>query len=492
MANEDPTIIDPVTIKILIVADGRLRFDDHDFGLSLMMEGLHEKSWPIARFSITTGCRKAKEPDKIHQSNGEGADFPDIQFLDNNLRQTYDEIWIFGDHYEQLDENGKPRSLTTQLADSEAGLLRGFMQDGGGCFATGDHESLGAPVNAHLPRVRSMRVWHNGPPASGTGQNDTRLANSGSSEQDITPQKIRSRLYKATNSSVYPHPLLNGPTGAISVLPDHMHEGECRENQTAAELLEYSPQGDLKPLVIADSDSSMPPAHAFGAIGAYDGHLVGFGRIVVDASFHHFVNINLRGFSPRSRTYSGGSIDTGVYAYQNIRSYHQNIAVWLAPPEKQRDMYIRALWEVRWRSRVYGLLAPGTGTIKPGDLGLGWKEILNLGKQAREALEKLSTPALSFLWSIETFGKLTANDPPLSSLYPWLPTKIVPDASASSSIGIDGEYVIEYMIGGVMIAMARKFPKKISVTANPADQMNEILREGVDLGLKAYRSSLTG
>ncbi len=34
-----------------------------------------------------------------------------------------------------------------------------FMNNGGGLFATGDHEDLGAPLCAAIPRVRSMRRW---------------------------------------------------------------------------------------------------------------------------------------------------------------------------------------------------------------------------------------------------------------------------------------------------------------------------------------------
>ena len=34
---------------------------------------------------------------------------------------------------------------------------------------------------------------------------------------------------------------------------------------------------------------------SFGAIGAWDGHRVSRGRVVVDATWHHFFNINLTG-----------------------------------------------------------------------------------------------------------------------------------------------------------------------------------------------------
>jgi hypothetical protein len=92
----------------------------------------------------------------------------------------------------------------------------------------------------------------------------------------------------------------------ITYLPDHMHEGLCEvptdlsksftfDGYTASE---YPTLGghQQKPEVIAKADSHGAIATDFGGLGAYDGHQVGVGRVLVDATWYHWFNINLVGF----------------------------------------------------------------------------------------------------------------------------------------------------------------------------------------------------
>ena len=91
MSTVDPTLIDPVTINILIVADGRLRFDDQDFSLKAMIEALHKGDGPIMRFTTTTAYRKAKEPirplpgDETPDSDGPEASIADRAVSSNTV-----------------------------------------------------------------------------------------------------------------------------------------------------------------------------------------------------------------------------------------------------------------------------------------------------------------------------------------------------------------------------------------------------------------------
>src|SRR5262249_35679441 len=136
-------------------------------------------------------------------------------------------------------------------------------------------------------------------------------------------------------NSFLPHPLLCSPEGVVSVLPDHMHEGWCEVPDKLAtrtfklgasanvrEYPDYTPPGapasfvpqPLAPAIaptggvaagtitpVLDTDNAHSPAttatkgHTFGVIGAWDGHLVNKGRVVVDSTFHHFFNVNLTG-----------------------------------------------------------------------------------------------------------------------------------------------------------------------------------------------------
>lgn len=78
---------------------------------------------------------------------------------------------------------------------------------------------------------------------------------------------------------------------------------------------------------------------AFVAIAGYDGHASDVGRVVTDATWHHFVNINIDGTGesdttplPREGLMPGGS-DTSEMAL--IRNHWVNLADWLMP-EKTR------------------------------------------------------------------------------------------------------------------------------------------------------------
>jgi hypothetical protein len=481
----DPTFLEPVTVNILIVCDRRIRFDNHDSSLLLMIEALHEKASSVARVSTTTAYRKAVPPTE-KDSDGPGAEFQDFRFAGGVVIENYDEIWLFGD---QKTPN------TTELTEEEIKALRQFMEKGGGVFATGDHENLGEPMNSKLPRVGSMRTWRKElpsgmlfPPGDSTlpEAHDTRIKAGGSSSQesDPVPQKITPRDFKAKDSSVYPHPLLDGPRGAISVLPDHMHEGDCPELNPADLKDEEYPRGDTirpLPLVIADSLTFAPnPADLFGAIGAYDGHLAGIGRVVVDASFHHFLNENLRGLIANSPKPT--SVDSGIYAYEDIRNYFQNIALWLAPPQRQEAFFTRALWHVRWRSRVRASLllkaeAINARSIAPAD-------ILSIGQEARKALNKLTSRSLIFLWSLELLRRLPNGGELFRSLYPWQPD--------SNLTGNAAEDAVDFLLGGVMTELALRFPRKQEDEIRALiDQLDGIIEIGAKAGLRAFISSST-
>jgi len=492
----DRTFIDPVTINVLIVGDGRLRYDNSDgkkfnddYSLSLMIEGLKQKSGPLIRLSTTTAYRSPKEhirkpsdPDGP-DSNGEGADIANFKFKCTDLADKYDEVWILGDQSETL-KDGKPEIVTTQLTACELCALQEFMDGGGGVFATGDHESLGASINAYVPRVRAMRVWRDGP---GT-KPDTRYntlqptdVNPNGSEADTFPQQIIPTRYKG-----FVHPLLDGPTGNVDVLPDHIHEGKCLDKISEPDLDDFPGKGNPLPIVVALSNrNQLGPEKRFPAIGAYDGHLAGVGRVVVDASFHHFVKQNLKLYLPKpaaNPVSNSANVTAGEANYEKIKTYHQNIAIWLARPKNQRDMFMRALWEVRWRSRVRGRLLMGAvdaSKLKPEENA---DFLFALGSDGMDGLIQLIPRSFALLWAIQTFKHLLGGDVLSSVLYPWLQgNEGLPPPGASVS---DDEILA--MIGGVMIELAFRFPKPPEKVIDTLPQeLESITLEGALIGLKA-------
>ena len=95
----------------------------------------------------------------------------------------------------------------------------------------------------------------------------------------------------------------------------------------------------------------------FGVVGTYNGHIAEnpIGRIVVDSSFHHWVDINLTGIMNRDIARPslvvndvlkrfGFLTPKGINSLNQIRTYHRNVALWLAPPKLQKELAIKALW----------------------------------------------------------------------------------------------------------------------------------------------------
>lgn len=387
-------------VKILIVTDDdggfqRSTSSAHKFHLGEFVKVLTDTDWEGFSIAITTAHRSNDPaPATPKATHPIGADLYGFRFSSTSLT-GYDMAFFLSIAAKSEDPVASDASR-----QAEAAAIAAFMEAGKGFFATGDHEDLGASICQHIPRVRSMRRWaypnagpHGGKVApSGTGANrhDTLQAGSdqgsynGNSypyqfndQSDAIPQPLWVRSYKLHQSrwfsSSLPHPLLCSPLGRITVLPDHMHEGWCEEPEDVAQdenlpgragKKEYplDPDGQpVTPEVIAKASvlqhetlnqefggsfalSPMTTSLGdFGVIAAYDGHRAKIGRVVVDATWHHFVNINLigtavafAGLNPnKTKGFYAGPGDTPVEAYQKIMWYFRNLVYWLIPANRK-------------------------------------------------------------------------------------------------------------------------------------------------------------
>ncbi|MDQ6946290.1 MAG: hypothetical protein M3256_08440 [Actinomycetota bacterium] len=304
-------------------------------------------------------------------------------------------------------------------AHKEAEAVAKFMRGGGGFFATGDHEDLGAPVAQFIPRVRSMRRWAvNGgggapvaPSSTGADRHDTtRPGPDGivqfEDQSDEIAQIIEPTWYGGgfgvksgyPATVKYPHPLLCSPDGPVRHLPDHMHEGWCEVPDNLAgrtfavggtSFREYPDGPDGRPLspeVVATGtvDGGHPTpvidsAHhseatadttstTFGVIGAWDGHRVGEGRVVVDSTWHHFFNINLTGdlfLRPDGLVAPNDQRNFGFFVYdpvsktripnddfQEIMWYFRNLVYWLIPAARMEEVWWHSLVQLTRRPQL--------------------------------------------------------------------------------------------------------------------------------------------
>jgi hypothetical protein len=414
-------------VKVLIVTDDlggfqRSNTNPHKFHLGEFVKVLTDTDWQGFTLQITRAHRSANpSPATPQATHPIGADLYGFRFSAASLA-GFDMCFFLSIASKAEDPVGSDANR-----QAEAAAVAAFMESGGGFFATGDHEDLGAAINQHIPRVRSMRRWaspaagpHGGPVApSGTegDRHDTlqRGTDSGThngvvypyqfnDQSDGEPQPIDVRSYTLHSSrwfrSSLPHPLLCSPLGRVNVLPDHMHEGWCEvpsdlsrnEDLPGRSGKPEYPLGidgiQVEPEVIAEANvlphethnqefggsfavSPMTGDYSFGVIAAYDGHRANIGRVVVDATWHHFVNINLIGTSAsfaglnpsKAKGFYSGPGDTPVPAYEKIMWYFRNLVYWLIPKNRTHIIWLNELaqaarlnprWEEFKVSRFHG------------------------------------------------------------------------------------------------------------------------------------------
>ncbi|MEZ5412639.1 MAG: hypothetical protein R2761_31690, partial [Acidimicrobiales bacterium] len=180
----------------------------------------------------------------------------------------------------------------------------------------------------------------------------------------------------------------------IDVLPDHAHESVCYGGADTRQTADF-PAG-LRPEVVAWSvsagrylnDVNKPPTtpKLFGAISAYDGHLAGQGRIVCDATWHHFVNLNLLGLQDPPGTFTDD--------FHQIAAYYRNILDWLTPPQRRWCRWWIDLVIARYATRLFEEYVPLPPHPCP------WEPRLALGRRVEAALA--ATAGAGAGWEIVT------------------------------------------------------------------------------------------
>jgi hypothetical protein len=371
----DSTMINPAIInafaegaapRVLVVTD-----------LSFTKEG--NGGFSLARFieTLVEGevlGRKARVTKASLLPEGSDPESDILGFtFDKLLRSEYDVCFIFA-----IRPDGS-------LAPEEIDAIARFMEEGGGVFATGDHEDLGARTAKDIPRVSSMRKWfwdpadpnnfENAPSIAGINRLSTNLPGDDELyEFDDQSDRHLQRLYlnrrtEAGGDVDMPHPLMqargsDGRIKAIVHIPDHPHEGQCvipsaEALQNKEEWpLELGSNETVSPEIVAKSMSHgggfsgkehLIPRE-FIAIAAYDGHRAGVGRVVTDATWHHFIDINIDGTgsldnSGSSRTALMPADDEIVpdierqriaIQLKRLQQHWRNLAEWLMPPQARR------------------------------------------------------------------------------------------------------------------------------------------------------------
>lgn len=538
----------PCPVTVLMVTDGGLDFGLGDFGLSAFVSLMLNDDRSYVRFDITLAHLRSDVTDAQVMKGAPRivGSIKDFRFDDpaHFTDLKYDEVWLFGIetsfHRASYDHRNTHRAAypAGRLSDAELRVLNAHMRRGGGVFATGDHGALGRALCGSVNRVRSMRYWDAHVVA---GQDEVGMTNARrndtnqpgdpgsqfSDQSDDVPQPIDLKLYVSRIRYFlrerYPHPLLCGPQGRIEVLPDHPHEGECIEPASLTGTFapdgseEYPPASGggprVAPEVIATSrvragniatlrasSKVATVAHSFGAISAYDGRRAGVGRVVCDATWHHFVNVNLIGLVEggsfddlgpgNSPTKHDGFLATpgGRAALGAIKHYFVNIGVWIAPPDRHECFNTRLWWDVVYRDRIMeaALVDPDVALARiPLDV------LHHVGTAARDVLGRVAGQCRSLEFVVDVLHPVLPDL--VEMIDPWRPTIPRPDPPPFHHV--DLLQVLETALGAAVVSLRQRYPYPVQefdreVEAGAAKAIQEGLVQGAQAGLKQLSKEL--
>ncbi len=417
----------PCKVKVLIVTDGGLNYGTTGFGLSEFLTAFNElESQSSINYEVTLAHRGTiiNSPNPVvvnHISN--------FNFNTSVNLPDFDQLWIFG-----IDSGAS-------ISSAERNAIEAFMDGGGGVFATGDHGTLGGAIGRDVARIKDMRYWDNFPNSVdsevGMGnrrRNDTNQPEAGSAisnffdnQSDDVPQTIAVRTFGAG----MPHPLLSisaslRPSRIIDVMPDHPHEGECKPETS------FTVNGTTVPTQIiatsfvrggsttyggAGKDATEP--HCFPSIAVWDGWQANVGRIVIDSTWHHFVNINLNGVGSGPFGDIPGQ-EPGLTAtdWVAVRQYFMNIATWMSR---------RKYWWC-WRRRILFELLNDSQLIEASldnpleeRSKVSLADINSIGALAEEILASKFNPVFARTFLLEILEEVNPNL--ATQLDVWSPIK---------------------------------------------------------------------
>lgn len=378
------------TIKILLYTDDPRSITDGTklLGLSSMIERLHAHSPTFADLDVKLVSRSS--------TNDARADNKLNVVLEREAaenRPPFDEIWFFGLHQANTESGKFPFAIPrggpeNELEEAEVEALQRWMRinedgtGGGGVLMTGDHNSrapanrlpskngsvrinddtlvgLGRAIGHAVPRAGVLREWI-GPPSTSRTDSFSTIASTGF-QTDRRPQTLQHQKFNAAgvlDPSGTAHPLFfyRGDE-LIDVFPDHAHEGALViPDVSDTDVWPTGANGQPRPVVIAFGEDHLHDRQV-SLLTAYDGDTAGVGRIVADSSWHHYLNINLKGF-PHPAPIPSDS--------DKIGQFYGNLAVWLAPRHKRQQMAQAMAWELAEYTK---LLEDAGDPTELGDIG---------------------------------------------------------------------------------------------------------------------------
>jgi len=481
----------PCPVHVLLVTDS-LNFGMGPFGLSEFIGTflrLQRQLFLKRKYFVTLAHRGSPSDEEMLESN---------TFIHNRIRNfkfdaspglaNFDQIWLFG-------------SRGPNLTNPEISAIEKYMNEGGGIFATGDHGDLGKNLCGQIPRVKDMRIWsdtnsnqhlnevsmdyrrRNDTNRPGAGQIDS---NRFDNQSDTIPQIISPRIFPGGR----PHPLLSVSTsiqnsGRLEVMPDHPHEGQCAperafsvKNPVTGATQSIRSQNIATSFVLANSianDKDPTDAHCFPSIGVFDGRQANVGRIVVDSTWHHFVNINLNG----SGTSLPGLTDAD---FDLVQRYYMNISNWMT---RKNTMVCGFRWLLPTLLLDSQLIEANLNNSDLPLKDIRLHELRTIGSLAREILASEFGPSQAMEYLLGVIG--TEMPEIEQSLHVWLPeTTDKPNKNGDSDIDwINRDIIMDIAIGAGFIALRDNFDfSSEKMTEKTFEKSVEVYSDGIKHGLE--------
>lgn len=486
-------------VNVLIVCDGGLDYGTGGLGLSEFLTTFNEleaTTWVDYRVTLARRGSLANNPNPVVVNH-----IPNFNFTNVNLND-FDQVWLFG------------ISSSPGISASEKSAIAAYMDGGGGLFATGDHGSLGNAMCGDIIRVKDMRYWNDTPNSTnetnevsmgGRRRNDTNRPAAGDStsiwfdnQSDEIPQTIGVRTFGVG----MPHPLLSistalRPSGIIDIMPDHPHEGECKpETSFTVNTVTIPTQIIATSFVLGGSTTNggnggkaLTDPHCFPSISVWDGRLANAGRIVVDSTWHHFVNINLNGVES---TFDRPGIQPGLNTndFMVIRQYFMNIAKWMTRRKPMLCWRRYVIFDLFANSQlVEASLNNPIQNIKEISLA----DLNSIGSLAEEILASKYNPAFarSFLLELmEDYNKELTH-----ALDIWKPSLIKKGEKPTEAYHDDWlnlDLILWTSIGAGFIALRddKRFTSD-EMNEKELDGVVEVFVKGLDFGFKASMQNLS-
>jgi hypothetical protein len=488
------------TVNVLLVCDGSLNFGMEDFGLSEFLHTFNQleaTTWADYRVTLAHRGQIINSPNPVVVNHISNFDFATSVNLND-----FDQVWLFG--IESGDSGRGP------ITEAEKDAITAYMNGGGGLFATGDHGSLGNAMCGDIIRVRDMRYWidTNEVSMDGRRRNDTNRPAAGDAtsvwfdnQSDEIPQTIGVRTF----GSGIPHPLLSiskslRPSGIIDVMPDHPHEGECKlETSFTVNSVTIPTQIIATSFVLGGSTTggninggkgkALTDPHCFPSICVWDGRPANVGRIVVDSTWHHFININLRGVGStieRPGIQSGGLKRLNASDFIAIQQYYMNIATWMT----------RFKFMLCWRKYVIFDLFANSQLIEASlnnpiqDIKkISLADLNSIGALAEEILASKYNPAFARSFLLDLMGDY--NKGLAEALNVWKPhAEKKREGYYQNWLNLD--LILWTSIGAGFIAL--RDDKEISSEGRDEkdlERIDDVFEKGIDFGFKSSIQNLS-